>query len=199
MRSTGSAAGAEGNRRGPLAGLMAAVPVLLLVLVLLLARAPVFDVLKFGLFLAIGVTLPGVVLWRLIGAYRGNLVEDFAAGFAVGTAVQLIVYLASSSIGLQRWSWAWAPIVLVLGVMDRDMRNRVWRRVKTPLAPWTAWLLALATTLVLLMIYRRGPERYAPAYVDPLVAIRVWRSTRRSRPARRPTYRWCRCGSVASR
>ncbi|NEA35657.1 hypothetical protein G3I17_29000 [Streptomyces sp. SID13031] len=149
---------------------MAALPVLMLVLVLLISRAPVFDVAKFGLFLLAGVTLPGLVLWRLIGAYRRNLVEDFAAGFAVGTAAQLIVYLASASVGLQRWSWGWAPIVLILGMLDHDVRNRVWRRVEAPLAPWTAWLLSLSTSLVLFAIYRKGPERYAPAYTDPLVS-----------------------------
>jgi len=73
------------------------------------------------------------VLWRLIGAYRRNLVEDSAAGFAVGTAVQLIVYLASASVGLQRWSWVWAPVVLLGAVLDHDVRARVWRRVE---APW---------------------------------------------------------------
>ncbi|MEU4390466.1 hypothetical protein [Kribbella sp. NPDC023855] len=170
MHSRARRRGPRETGAGTLAGRMAALPVLLLVLVLLLARAPLLDVLRFGLFLAVGVTLPGVVLWRLIGAYRGSLVEDFAAGFAIGTAVQLIVYLASASVGLQQWSWGWAPIVLVLALLDRDVRNRIWRRVEAPLTPWTAWLLSLATSLVLFAIYRKGPERYAPAYVDPLVS-----------------------------
>ncbi|MEV8376896.1 hypothetical protein AB0P21_29405 [Kribbella sp. NPDC056861] len=170
MHSRARRRGPRETGAGTLAGRMAALPVLLLVLVLLIARAPVFDVLKFGLFLMVGVLLPGLVIWRLIGAYRRNLVEDFAAGFAIGTAAQLIVYLAASSVGLQRWAWGWAPIVLVLGVLDRDVRNRVWRRVEAPLAPLTAWLLSLATALVLFAIYRNGPERYAPAYADPLVS-----------------------------
>ncbi len=170
MHSRARRRGPKETGAGTLAGRMAALPVLLLVLVLLISRAPVFDVLKFGLYLAFCVTLPGVVLWRVIGAYRRNLVEDFAAGFAVGTAAQLIVYLASASVGLQRWSWVWAPIVLVLGVLDRDVRNRVWRRVEAPLAPLTAWLLSMATVLVLFAIYRKGPERYAPAYTDPQVS-----------------------------
>ena len=170
MHSRARRRGPKDTGSGTLAGRMAALPVLLLVLVLLISRASAFDVLKFGLFLVVGVTLPGLVLWRLVGAYRRSLVEDFAAGFAIGTAAQLIVYLASASVGLQRWSWGWAPIVLVLGVFDRDVRNRVWRRVETPLAPLTAWLLSLSTALVLFAIYRKGPERYAPAYTDPLAS-----------------------------
>lgn len=170
MHSRARRRGPKETGSGTLAGRMAALPVVLLVLVLLIAQASVLDVAKFGLFLLVGVTLPGMVLWRLIGAYRRSLVEDFAAGFAIGTATQLIVYLASASVGLQRWSWAWAPIVLVLGMLDHDVRNRVWRRVEAPLAPWTAWLLSLSTSLVLFAIYRKGPGRYAPAYTDPLVS-----------------------------
>ncbi|WP_040456878.1 hypothetical protein [Kribbella catacumbae] len=170
MHSRARRRGPKETGAGTLAGRMAALPVLLLVLVLLISRAPVFDVLKFGLYLAALVTLPGLVLWRVIGAYRRSLVEDFAAGFAIGTAAQLIVYLASASVGLQCWAWVWAPIVLVLGVLDRDVRNRVWRRVEAPLAPLTAWMLSVSTVLVLFAIYRKGPERYAPAYTDPLVS-----------------------------
>ncbi|MFI5710821.1 hypothetical protein [Kribbella sp. NPDC051620] len=170
MHSRARRRGPKDTGSGTLAGRMAVLPVLLLALVLLISRATVLDVAKYGLFLVVGVTLPGLVIWRLIGAYRGSLVEDFAGGFAIGTAVQLIVYLASASVGLQRWSWGWAPIVLVLGVLDRDVRNRVWRRVALPLAPWTAWLLSLSTSLVLFAIYRSGPGRYAPAYTDPLVS-----------------------------
>ncbi|WP_238334757.1 hypothetical protein [Kribbella amoyensis] len=139
-------------------------------LVLLTRHAPVFDVLKFTAFVAFGVTLPGLVLWRLIGNYRRNLPEDLAASFAVGTAAQLIVYLASASVGLQRWSWVWVPVVLVIGVADRDVRERVWRRVEAPLAPLTAWLLAAACGLVLFVMQRKGPDRFLPAYTDPNVS-----------------------------
>ncbi|MEV6287228.1 hypothetical protein [Kribbella sp. NPDC051770] len=166
------------RRRGPrdhgtgsVAGLVAAVPVVLLTLVMMGRYAPLLDVLKFTVFVLLGVGLPGLVLWRLIGAYRRNLVEDCAAGFAVGTAAQLLVYLASSSVGLQRWSWVWAPIVLVVGVLDRDVRARVWQHVEAPLAPVTAWLLAAATSLVLLLMWVKGPGRYAPAYTDPNAAF----------------------------
>ena len=66
MHSRARRRGPRETGAGTLAGRMAALPVLLLVLVLLLARAPLFDVLRFGLFLAVGVTLPGVVLWRFL-------------------------------------------------------------------------------------------------------------------------------------
>ncbi|GAA0571213.1 hypothetical protein [Kribbella sandramycini] len=140
----------------------------LFTIVLLLQHANVFAVTRFVFFTAVVVTLPGFALWRLIGNYGRNLVEDIAAGFAVGTAVQIIVYLASASIGLQAWSWVWAPVALVIAFIDRDVRARVWRRVETPVRPLQAWLLALGTMTVALITFRRGPGAFLPAYTDPL-------------------------------
>lgn len=165
---------ARARRRGPrtagpsLTGLLAGVAVGILGIGLLLQHATVFEVGRFVLFTSLGVALPGFALWRLVGNYSRNLVEDLAGGFAVGTAGQIVVYLAAASIGLQAWSWAWGPVVLVLSFIDSDVRARVWRRVAQPLRPLQAWLFALSTTVVVLIVYRRGPGQFLPAYTDPL-------------------------------
>jgi hypothetical protein len=167
---------AKARRRGPrtagpsLSGLVAGLAVVALAIVLLALHSTAFELARFALFTVVAVTLPGVVLWRLIGGYGRNLVEDLSAGFAVGTAGQVLVYLASASIGLQAWSWVWAPVVLVIAFVDRDARARVWRRVERPLRPLQAWLLAASTAVVLLIVYRRGPGQFLPAYTDPLRA-----------------------------
>ncbi|GAA3147859.1 putative membrane protein [Kribbella aluminosa] len=167
---------AKARRRGPrtagpsLSGLVAGLAVGVLAIVLLALHSTVFELARFVLFTLVAVTLPGFALWRLIGGYRRNLVEDLSAGFAVGTAGQVLVYLASASIGLQAWSWVWAPVVLVVAFVDRDARARVWRRVEQPLRPLQAWLLAASTAIVLLIVYRRGPGQFLPAYTDPLRA-----------------------------
>ncbi|WP_427886495.1 hypothetical protein ACQHIV_27595 [Kribbella sp. GL6] len=142
----------------------------MLAIVLLALHSTVFELVRFVLFTVVAVMLPGFALWRLVGGYRRNLVEDLSAGFAVGTAGQVLVYLASASIGLQAWSWVWAPVVLVVVFLDRDARARVWRRVERPLRPLQAWLLAGSTAVVLLIVYRRGPGQFLPAYTDPLRA-----------------------------
>ena len=165
---------AKARRRGPrtagpsLSGLLAGLTVLILALVLLLLHSTFFEVVRFVLFTGLAVTLPGFALWRLIGSYGRNLVEDLAAGLAVGTAAQVIVYLASASIGLQAWSWVWAPVALLITFVDRDVRARVWRRVDQPLRPLQAWLLAASSAVVVLVVYRRGPGQFLPAYSDPL-------------------------------
>jgi hypothetical protein len=143
---------------------------MVLALVLLALHATFFELVRFVLFSGVVVMLPGFALWRLIGGYGRNLVEDLSAGFAVGTAGQVLVYLASASIGLQAWSWVWAPVVLVVAFVDSDARARVWRRVEKPLRPLQAWLLAASTAVVLLIVYRRGPGQFLPAYTDPLRA-----------------------------
>ncbi|MEI8407968.1 MULTISPECIES: hypothetical protein [unclassified Kribbella] len=141
---------------------------LILAIALLFQHSTLTEVGRFVLFTGLGIALPGFTLWRLIGHYGRNLVEDFAAGFAVGTAAQIVVYLASASIGLQEWSWVWAPVVLVISFVDSDVRTRVWRRVDQPIRPLQAWLLAAATAVVVLVVYRRGPGQFLPAYTDPL-------------------------------
>ncbi|RZU13710.1 hypothetical protein EV645_4563 [Kribbella rubisoli] len=167
---------ARARRRGPrtagpsLSGLVAGLAVVVLALVLLALHATFFELVRFVLFTGVVVMLPGFALWRLIGGYGRNLVEDLSAGFAVGTAGQVLVYLASASIGLQAWSWVWAPVVLVVAFVDSDARARVWRRVEKPLRPLQAWLLAASTAVVLLIVYRRGPGQFLPAYTDPLRA-----------------------------
>ncbi|GAA1112874.1 hypothetical protein GCM10009630_07490 [Kribbella jejuensis] len=167
---------ARARRRGPrtagpsLSGLVAGLTVALLAIVLLALHSTVFELVRFVLFTVIVVTLPGFALWRLIGGYGRNLVEDLSAGFSIGTAGQVLVYLASASIGLQAWSWVWAPVVLVIAFVDSDARARVWRRVERPLRPLQAWLLAASTAVVLLIVYRRGPGQFLPAYTDPLRA-----------------------------
>jgi hypothetical protein len=142
------------------------VPVVVLGVAMLRGGGPALDVAKFVGFVAFGVTLPGVVLWRSIGNYRRNLVEDFAAGFAVGCAVQLLVYLAFAEAGLQRWSWVWGPIVLLIGAFSPAVRRKVWRRVEAPLTPLAAWLLSASCLLVVFVIYAKGPRYYAPGFAS---------------------------------
>jgi hypothetical protein len=148
----------------------AALPLLALAIAMMARHASLWEVARFTGFALLGIGLPGFVLWRLIGGYRRNLVEDCAAGFAVGTSAQIIVYLAFAPVGLQRWSWAWAPVVLVAGAVYRRVRARVWRRVEEPLTPLTAWLLSAACAVVLIVVYRRGPGQFLPAYTNPLIS-----------------------------
>lgn len=167
MQSRGRRRGPKANGTGTIAAKAAVLPLVVLAIAMLLAHSTISEAGRFAAYCLLGIGLPGFVLWRLIGGYRRNLVEDCAAGFAVGTSAQIIVYLASASVGLQEWSWAWAPAVLILAVADRDVRARVWRRVEAPLHALQAWLLSAACAIVLIVVYQKGPGQFVPAYTDP--------------------------------
>jgi hypothetical protein len=122
----------------------------------------IIALLRFWLF---GITLPGLLLWRLATPIRHNLVEDLAAGALVGAAVLLLVYMGCAAIGLQQWAWLWAAPVLVLVVAVPAWRQRCLRRVERPLSPLTAWLTALVCGLPLYSIGRYRIAGQAP-YTD---------------------------------
>ncbi|MFC9687483.1 hypothetical protein ACFTSF_03020 [Kribbella sp. NPDC056951] len=123
----------------------------------------VFALVRFWL---LGITLPGVVLWRLTSPFRHNLVEDVAAGSLVGVSALLLVYMGVSPLGLQRWAWLWAVPVVAAAFAVPRWRRRVLSRVERPVSPLTAWLLATACALPVYAIAR--PRNVAPApYTDP--------------------------------
>ncbi|WP_238334758.1 hypothetical protein [Kribbella amoyensis] len=105
-------------------------------------------------FWAFGITLPGIVLWRLASPFRHNLIEDFAAGSLVGVSVLLLVYMAVAPLGLQRWAWLWVVPVLIAAVAVPSWRRRCLSRVERPISPLTAWLVAAACALPIYAIGR---------------------------------------------
>lgn len=122
----------------------------------------VFALSRFWLF---GLTLPGLLLWRIATARHLNLVEDLAAGSLVGVSVLTLVYLGASALGLQRWAWIWVLPVLVAAVTVPPWRRRCFRRVSAPISPVAAWLTTVAT---LLPLYTLSRFRDTPApYSDP--------------------------------
>lgn len=116
-------------------------------------------------FWAFGITLPGLVLWRLASPFRHNLVEDLAAGALVGTSVLLLVYMACAPIGLQQWAWLWAAPVLMAVVAVPSWRQRCLSRVERPLSPTAAWLTVIACALPLFSMGRYRSIAPAP-YTD---------------------------------
>jgi hypothetical protein len=116
-------------------------------------------------FWVFGITLPGTLLWRLASPFRHNLIEDFAAGSLVGVSVLILVYLAVAPFGGQQWAWLWAAPVLMLVAAVPSWRRRCLSRVERPVAPLTAWLVAIACALPLYAIGRYRSLAPAP-YTD---------------------------------
>lgn len=154
-----------------LARIAPGVAVLVLAAVLAHRDTPAATIALFTAYVALGITLPGVVLWRLATRRRRDLVEDLSAGFLLGAAVQILVYLAVSPLGLQRWAWLWfVPVVLTAAAVPR--LREVWLApVTEPSGVLTGWLVAAASVLPQLVVYANGPARFTPPYQRPDVTV----------------------------
>jgi hypothetical protein len=142
------------------AGLLPGVAVLVIAGILAHRDTPIETIALFAAYAAVGITAPGAVLWRLATGHRRNLVEDLSAGFLLGTAVQLLVYLAVSAADLQRWAWLWAVPVLAAATAVRRL-HECW------------WGLAAACAVVVLGWSLARRDRSRAAVVVPIAVIGV--------------------------
>ncbi len=111
----------------------------------------------------LGLTLPGLVIWRLATPRRRNLVEDLSAGLLLGSACLILVYLLCGWLGLQRWAWLWAAPVLVLAAVVPGFRRRCLRRVTEPFGVIGSWLVTVALAVPIYAMWRfRGDLSPAP-------------------------------------
>src|SRR3954470_21589790 len=52
----------------------------------------------FAAYIAVGVTLPGTLIWRLTHRRPGTIPEDLAAGTAIGYAIEVLSYIPARAI-----------------------------------------------------------------------------------------------------
>jgi hypothetical protein len=100
-------------------------------------------------YVAVGITLPGTLVWRAL--YRGDtiLAADLAAGTALGYVGEVLAYIPARAIGLPLLVLAWPAGVLVAFIAIPRLR-RHWRRRASNRPPvlWS-WSLAAAFAAVL--------------------------------------------------
>ncbi|GLW96921.1 hypothetical protein Misp02_10080 [Microtetraspora sp. NBRC 16547] len=126
---------------GALALLFAAV-------VLRLHGVSVRDLAAFGLYLALGLALPGVLLIRVLyGAVQGagrTPGEELALGVTLGYAIEVPAYIAARAAGAPLLVLAW-PAAVYLAFLAVPRLRRHWTRVpRGAAAPrWWSWFLAL--------------------------------------------------------
>jgi hypothetical protein len=121
----------------------------------------------FAAYIALGITLPGTLVWRL--AHRGSrtLPEDLAAGTAIGYAIEVLAYIPARAIGLPLGAQA-VPLLIIAVFTAIPGLRRHWRGPgpagRVPLA--FAWTLAVTALLLLAwatMYYRLIGPRW-PGY-----------------------------------
>lgn len=127
---------------------------LLCVLALVGYDAGLGPVVRYSLFLGLGVMLPGTLLWR---ALRGN-VDGFAADVAFGTglgfAITVLAYLPARAIGLPLLVLAF-PIGTVAAFCTPWLR-RHWRSQGAPMPLWWSWSVAAVCALGVAVVIRVG-------------------------------------------
>lgn len=129
-----------------------ALPALVCAIVLggvaLKARVPLATVGVYVSYLLLVLTLPGLMLWRLIRTRlepdRGvSLLEDTVMGTLLGFAVQLPAYVAARAVGLPLAFLA-IPAAVIVGCLVTMAGRRAWTMPSTPLPLTCLWGLSAA-------------------------------------------------------
>ncbi|GAA0812409.1 hypothetical protein [Spirilliplanes yamanashiensis] len=117
-----------------------ALPILALVHHYGVARS---DLALFGAYVALGIAVPGTLLWRAARRRSGSLAEDLAPGLAVGYAVEVVAYLVARAAGAPRLVVV-APAVVLLAFLAVPRLRRYWRTDRGVTGPGAGWLWAMA-------------------------------------------------------
>ena len=87
----------------PLLAALAAV-----VAILLHAGTPVLEIARYFAY-AVGVVVPGTLVYRTLRGPVFTLVEDIAMGAAVGLVLELVAWAVLSVLDIRSFAWLWSP------------------------------------------------------------------------------------------
>ncbi len=95
----------------------------------------------FGVYVAFGIALPGLLLVRFLRGRAGYIAEDVALGLCAGYAIEIATYLVARAIGAPLLFLAWPIATLVAFTAVPGLRSH-WRGsgIRAP-AAWS-WSLA---------------------------------------------------------
>lgn len=111
------------------------------------------------------VVLPGALLWRLVRRVPGTLVEDAAAGAALGLALHVLLSLALAPAGLSGWAWLWSVLV-VAATTTSPFRGVAWRRPSSTTSRISAWVQSGAVVASAVWLGATAFSRSTVAYLD---------------------------------
>jgi hypothetical protein len=108
-----------------------------------------WDILRYGLYAAWGILLPGTLVYRAVRKTPHSVVDDLAFGTATGVILELAAYALFSGLGLRPLLGLW-PLLVVIPWVAVPALRRHWRPryvTRTPLA-WS-WTVAAIAVFVL--------------------------------------------------
>ena len=153
---------------------------------------PFGPMLRYAIYFAACVVLPGVLIMRALWRSTGNWAEDIGLGAVVGIGYQLLGWALFTAIGSQRWLVVWPSLVLVLFAAVPRLRAH-WR-IAAPLPLPAAWswgvacaaALLLSATIAGVMAYHPVPPDGQEYYLDLLYHLSMVRELMRSVPPELP-------------
>ncbi|MBD2760756.1 hypothetical protein IEE94_14720 [Yimella sp. cx-573] len=123
------------------------------IVMLIGAGTPVLDVVRYGLYLLIGVQIPGMLVHRALRGRPDHAVADLSLGGAVGMAVGMGGWAIFMLLGIQQFLWVWPLLILVLFAAVPDLRKH-WTTAPYPehVSTVSAWVLAAAAVFYTLAL-----------------------------------------------
>ncbi len=117
--------------------------------VLLVNGVSMRDVVAFGLYVLLALTVPGTLLWRAAHRRSRSLAEDLAAGTAVGYALEVFCYIPARALGMPILALI-GPVATLTAFSFVPGLRRFWRGGALSARPplWWSWLLAVAVMLL---------------------------------------------------
>ncbi len=160
----------------------------------LLAGVSLRDVILFALYVAVWLTLPGVLLWRLVGRRRGprHIAEDLTLGTCVGVVLEFPAYLACLAIGHPHLYLFW-PLVATAAFVATPTGRRCLRPTGLRMPARWSWatggFMAYVSFWMCRQIWTRGPvntEALRHGYVDEPFHLSLAVSLKQHFPAEIP-------------
>ena len=121
--------------------------------VLVAYGTPIMQVAIFGAYVVFGITLPGMLLVRLLRGRSAHISEDLTLGLAAGYCVEIATYLAARAVGAPLLFVLW-PILTLGAFAAAPALRRHWRGGGERAPIWWSW--SLAAMVAYLLIYAAG-------------------------------------------
>ncbi|MGW7683940.1 hypothetical protein ACWGID_24585 [Kribbella sp. NPDC054772] len=141
-------------------------------------------VVKYAVYFAAAIALPGTLLLRAAWRSTGNWAEDLGLGAVVGATWQLIGWAIFTALGWQRWLIVWPALILI----GFAVAGRKYFRIAEPRPLPFAWTLGLAVSAAVMvgattfgvMAYHPMPPNGEAYYPDLLYHLSMVNELTRS-------------------
>ena len=114
---------------------------------------PILEMAIFGVYIVVGIALPGMLWVRRLRGRAAHLSEDIALGLAVGYCLEIAAYVIARAVGVPLLFLLWPALTLLAFVALPSLRQ-YWRGSGERAPAWWSWSPALLLGYVL--VYSAG-------------------------------------------